>query len=158
MRTGAWGDWEMRYKGNEKEYMRQYNLEHAEERHIYSKKYREENKERLQAIGKAYRDGHREARAHSSRKRALLIKYDMTPEEYDSMLDRQGGVCLICGRPPKKRRLHVDHEHKTGKIRGLLCFQCNYQVVVVLERYRKRIPRGLLYLEGRLRKPPGKPL
>ena len=41
------------------------------------------------------------------------------------MLAAQRGVCAICGRPPKTRRLAVDHNHKTGRVRGLLCPWCN---------------------------------
>jgi hypothetical protein len=41
------------------------------------------------------------------------------------MLAAQGGGCAICGAPPKTRRLHVDHDHKTGAVRGLLCYRCN---------------------------------
>ena len=50
---------------------------------------------------------------------------DAATVDYDAMLAAQGGVCAICGNPPKTRRLHIDHDHKTGKVRGLLCFQCN---------------------------------
>lgn len=56
----------------------------------------------------------------------LQRQYGLTIERYDGMLVAQGGVCAICGNPPKKRRLCVDHDHKTGKVRGLLCFRCNY--------------------------------
>ena len=41
------------------------------------------------------------------------------------MLAAQGGGCGICGAPPKTRRLHVDHDHKTMAVRGLLCNRCN---------------------------------
>ena len=42
------------------------------------------------------------------------------------MLAAQGGVCAICHQPrPEERTLHVDHDHSTGAIRGLLCFTCN---------------------------------
>ena len=41
--------------------------------------------------------------------------------EYDALLVAQGGGCAICGNAPKTRRLHVDHDHKTGEVRGLLC-------------------------------------
>jgi hypothetical protein len=56
-----------------------------------------------------------------------LRKYGMTVEDYESLEDRQSGVCAICLGPPvgKFRKLHVDHCHKTGKVRGLLCNKCN---------------------------------
>lgn len=53
----------------------------------------------------------------------------LTVDDYDLLLKRQGGVCAICGKPPKKTRLAVDHDHKTGKVRGLLCFYCNFRIV-----------------------------
>ena len=46
--------------------------------------------------------------------------------QFDQMMIAQAGVCAVCSRPPKKNRLAVDHDHKTGAIRGLLCFRCNY--------------------------------
>ena len=49
----------------------------------------------------------------------------LTDTEYLALLLRQGGRCAICGNPPKNRRLHVDHDHRTGTVRGLLCFRCN---------------------------------
>ena len=52
-------------------------------------------------------------------------KYGITQDDYDHMLAEQGGVCAICGRPPKTRRLSVDHNHKTGIVRGVLCHICN---------------------------------
>ncbi len=42
------------------------------------------------------------------------------------MLEAQGGGCFICGRPAREdSSLHVDHDHSTGAIRGILCFSCN---------------------------------
>lgn len=49
----------------------------------------------------------------------------VTDEEYARMLAAQGGGCAICGAKPKTRRLHVDHDHASGKVRGLLCHRCN---------------------------------
>jgi len=46
-------------------------------------------------------------------------------KHYDALLKHQGGGCAICGRPPKKRRLDMDHDHRTMEIRGLLCVRCN---------------------------------
>lgn len=60
--------------------------------------------------------------------RKLRQRYGITLEEYDRMFALQSGVCAICKQPENdayKRRLSVDHDHETGKVRGLLCHQCN---------------------------------
>jgi hypothetical protein len=46
-------------------------------------------------------------------------------DRYDELLELQGGVCAICGAKPGTRRLHIDHDHKTMELRGLLCHRCN---------------------------------
>jgi hypothetical protein len=68
-----------------------------------------------------YRDKEREY----DRKRSFEVNYGITIEEYESRLERQNGVCLICSSPPTTKRLAVDHCHVTGEIRGLLCSKCN---------------------------------
>lgn len=60
------------------------------------------------------------------RKQNLRKKFDLTPEQYESMLEQQNGGCAICGKPPGTRRLAVDHDHKTGAVRALLCGNCNH--------------------------------
>lgn len=55
----------------------------------------------------------------------ILPAYGLTMEEYEVILIKQNGMCAICKNLPGKKRLHVDHDHKTGKLRGLLCFKCN---------------------------------
>jgi hypothetical protein len=59
------------------------------------------------------------------RRRPRAAQLGVTDAEYDRLLAAQGGGCAICGNPPKTRRLHVDHDHKTGRVRGLLCHRCN---------------------------------
>lgn len=56
---------------------------------------------------------------------AYRSRTGITEAEYDERLAAQNGGCAICGATPKKRRLHVDHDHKTGHVRGLLCHRCN---------------------------------
>lgn len=46
-------------------------------------------------------------------------------EPYEAWVERYGERCGICGAPPKTKRLHRDHDHRTGRARGLLCFRCN---------------------------------
>jgi dCMP deaminase len=56
----------------------------------------------------------------------LMNYYGMTPEQYEALFVLQGGMCAICHNPPLgKENLSVDHDHKTGKVRGLLCQNCN---------------------------------
>lgn len=64
---------------------------------------------------------------HGEYQRVKRLKnfFNITPEEYELILKHQGGVCFICKLPPKSKRLAIDHNHKTGLIRGLLCFVCN---------------------------------
>jgi len=63
--------------------------------------------------------------------RRLQRTYGLTVEQYDQMLEQQGGVCGICGVPPNHIRNHgkallcVDHQHTTQRVRGLLCHTCN---------------------------------
>jgi hypothetical protein len=60
------------------------------------------------------------------RKEYGLKEYGLTVAEYDEMFRKQNGVCAICKSGNKGRRLCVDHDHKTGRVRGLLCNPCNW--------------------------------
>lgn len=66
--------------------------------------------------------------AASVRKSYMKSEWGMTPEDYHRMLSGQGGGCAICGTfdPRGRGRFHVDHDHATGRIRGLLCNECNF--------------------------------
>jgi len=65
-------------------------------------------------------------KSERARARRLKTFFNITPEEYDVVFTFQGCVCAICKKPPKDgRRLAVDHDHKSGLIRGLLCNWCN---------------------------------
>lgn len=55
----------------------------------------------------------------------LWQNYKITPEEYDQMLMNQDGLCAICEKAMDPKEIHVDHDHNTGRVRGLLCSGCN---------------------------------
>jgi hypothetical protein len=82
-------------------------------------------------------------------------KFGITPEDYDRLLEAQGGVCAICKRyPPHRRikRLCVDHDHKTGRIRGLLCSRCN-SGIGMLQDDEASLSGAIAYLTGRTAEP-----
>jgi hypothetical protein len=74
-----------------------------------------------QAWSRAY---YRRASVRQRRDWDLRKTYGLTHDEYDLILEAQGGACALCRRIPKKP-LHVDHDHTTGRVRGLLCPRCN---------------------------------
>lgn len=65
----------------------------------------------------------------SDRRSYLKRTYGITLEDYDAKLAEQGGLCGICRREPNPNiSPHVDHDHETGALRGLLCFSCNQAI------------------------------
>lgn len=53
-------------------------------------------------------------------------RYGIEPEDYDKLLNEQKNACAICNTSDwKGNGPHIDHDHKTGKTRGLLCHSCN---------------------------------
>ena len=105
---------------------------HKKEKCLYDKLYTKENKERRYITG---RRGH------------LRRKYGISLEDYTFMFNSQNGKCAICDR--SGRDLAIDHDHITGKIRGLLCFACNTSLgkfnddVSVLQRAINYLTIGL---------------
>ena len=63
--------------------------------------------------------------AEQKHHRHVLRQYGITGEEYNAMLAAQHGGCALCGAPPTRNRLAVDHDHETGRVRGILCMPCN---------------------------------
>ena len=72
--------------------------------------------------------------ARWGRKHILKKLYGLTLESFDEMLKAQGGVCAICKQTDKTGKFLVDHDHETGKVRGLLCRRCNH-IIGLYERY-----------------------
>lgn len=84
---------------------------YAEYNKVYKKQYQLDNKEKT----------HRDHRKYSCK------QFGITVEDYNEMFEKQEGKCAICGKHQTelKKALAIDHSHKTGKVRGLLCGNCN---------------------------------
>lgn len=99
-----------------------------------------------------FRD-HPERAAASKRRLNLEKNYGLTVEQYSALLGSQGGVCAICGndepaahgRTGKKFSLAVDHDHITGRVRGLLCQKCN-RAIGLLGDAPDTLQRAIAYL------------
>lgn len=93
---------------------------------IYGRAHRAKNVEANRIYRANYRRTHRDERARTTWRSSLKTRYGITPEQYDALLAQQDGKCALCGNPPTgRRRLCVDHSHKNGRVRALLCDPCN---------------------------------
>lgn len=102
---------------------KQENPERAAEQHLA---WQRENMDRCVAATEQWRKKYPERQAKNAR-RYSLRRLGLTPEQYDAMLAEQQFSCAICKthQTEFKRRLAVDHCHTTGKVRALLCDNCN---------------------------------
>jgi hypothetical protein len=115
--------------------------------------------ERMRAATRAYlkrrmqEPEYRAKRAAGASASRLKREYGLTLEAYEGILASQGGVCAICQGPSKYRhrngslsgRFAVDHDHSTGRIRGLLCDQCN-RMIGHLDKDQARALAAIRYL------------
>ncbi len=79
-------------------------------------------------LGNDWQRRHPKQSARHKRNCHLSKKFGITVEEAEALLAEQGGVCAVCLQPLSDARgysPHVDHDHVTGKVRGVLCFACN---------------------------------
>ena len=77
----------------------------------------------------------------------LKRDYGITLDEYNKMLQEQNSCCCICGRHQSefKKALHVEHNHITGKVRGIVCSYCNHSLSVLEDDFL--FPKLVEYLE-----------
>lgn len=97
----------------------------------WGREWRRNNRERSREIVRNYQRRHPEKIKRNDRSHHLRSTYGITLEEYENLFESQGRKCAICGSPSSGgpgRNFHVDHDHKTGKVRGLLCCNCNFVV------------------------------
>ncbi len=125
----------------------QWRLASPEKRRHMLIQHKRWNEERWDALTEEERIVERARIALENRKRKLKRNFDLTIEEYDTLLQSQGGVCAICQLPPDWRALAVDHDHKTGLVRGILCYKCNVGIGMLNEDL-VRIDRAATYLRA----------
>ncbi len=119
-----------------------------ERQRAYGARWYREN--RLEHLDKS-RDRYFSEPPEKRRARALWERYRLTEDDYARLLKLQRGVCAICRRSPrgatKASILHVDHCHKTRRVRGLLCSGCNTSLGQFMHS-RDVLQRAIDYLEG----------
>ena len=83
--------------------------------------------------------------------RHIKKRYNMDVSDYDKLLEEQGSACAICEttEPQGQGRFHIDHNHTTGEVRGLLCHSCNSGIghlqdspVILAEAIKYLVERG----------------
>ena len=114
------------YEDNKENVLKQKREHYAKNKKKYSKrakKYRANNSEKIKKVKKCYTATHKKETKNLNLKRC----YGITIEQYDQMFNVQEGKCKVCGKDQSelKQPLSVDHNHTTGKVRGLLCPNCN---------------------------------
>lgn len=94
--------------------------------------------------------------SHKEKYMAYKMKdaYGLELNDYYALVTKQNGLCAICGEKPKQitgksRRLHIDHDHATGKIRGLLCHKCNNGLGCMDDNIQK-LESAIKYLNGQM--------
>jgi hypothetical protein len=129
--------WREKNKARTRDYVRRWQTENREHRVAYQREY---YAARVQNDPEAVRAQHH--------REWLANRYRLTTAQFDALIEAQGNACAICGaHPPKGRRLHIDHDHETGAVRGLLCSRCNQGV-----GFFRDIPELLVRAAGYLRK------
>ena len=151
-----------RDKEKKKEYNRRYRAEHREKRKEYRKRYNAEHKEKQKEYQKRYSAEHPKHRMYWSRlsswKRAGI---GINWAEYAQKWLKQNRKCAICDRKlilwyikgisPEHYKSSmvacVDHNHRTGQVRDLLCTNCNYVEGIVTKRLNGNVTRLAEYIE-----------
>lgn len=89
-----------------------------------AERWQRRNPERVRVYQEAYRS--RPERKRTMRDLYYRRTFGISADEFDVILVAQGRCCAICGvRPEREASLHVDHCHETGRIRGIVCLNCN---------------------------------
>lgn len=103
---------------------KRYRETHQDEIKAYQLQRRTLNPELVRTELRRHRELHPES-VTIGNLRTACKRRGITEDAYYEILIEQDGLCAICREEPGARRLHIDHDHDTGRVRGLLCFNCN---------------------------------
>jgi prolyl oligopeptidase PreP (S9A serine peptidase family) len=122
----------MKMAEEKKQYRKEQYLKNKDKEKAAREIYYSKNKELILARNKKYN------KENPDKRKSAILKYEygITLDQYNEMFKEQEGKCAICQRHQNKltRTLCVDHDHKTNKVRALLCLTCNTDVSVVENR------------------------
>jgi hypothetical protein len=122
----------MKTAEEKKQYRREQYLKNKDKEKAAREIYYSKNKELILARNKKYN------KENPDKRKSAILKYEygITLDQYNEMFKAQEGKCAICQRHQNEltRTLCVDHNHKTNKVRSLLCLTCNTDVSVVENR------------------------
>ena len=112
-----------------------YYIKNKDELVIKVKKYYQNHKKEKKEYDKIYQIKNEAKRSEQKKWYHLKKTYKITERQYNDMFNKQSGYCAICGTHQSKlnHTLHIDHNHKTKKIRGLLCYKCNHALGLINE-------------------------
>ena len=146
-------------KRNRLKYQRQWRKNNPEKKSAYHKKWRDKNKEKeklrtrkwqkenptkviAQQRNWAYSTGRNWREAGMKNEKGEVFGF----KDYENLFERQQGKCAICEKPNSemKQRFNTDHNHQTGKVRGLLCTKCNFQLGIIEKK--EFVQKALKYL------------
>ena len=98
---------------------------------------------------KEWHEAHKEEVRFQRWQWSIKRRYGLTADEYYKIFNKQGGRCAICGRNQSglKVKLMVDHDHATGRVRGLLCGDCN-RMIGMFHDLSRLLAKAAYYLEG----------
>lgn len=101
--------------------------------YIKQKEYKEKNIERLRIRNRAYYLANKDKKVEYERNWRMMKRYGITFADKERMYAQQKGKCLICNDGGDLKKIHIDHNHQNGKVRGLLCYQCNSAIAFLKE-------------------------
>jgi len=111
----------------------------------YGKQYSQDPVKKAAMNAAALRHSRSEKGIRARRNRHLRAKYGITLAEYEQLFKSQNQACAICGYQGTTRKFHLDHNHRTGNVRGILCNPCN-GAIGLMQDDTKRLQQAIEYL------------